>query len=299
MGDFKSIFSGWFEKKQKPQTPQVPTTPPAVLLGPVSIDGNQWIRNGNPIEWFGVAWDMFNQPVDDAGCFARIDHFAEHGINLIVTYAGPGLGKPFNAGNEGGPPYTDTKNLIRNDEYWQHVFKRLRYANDKDITVLCSYSFIDQGMLSERVVNQHRLNEELAKWAEELSRYSVILSPASEVEEGGSSAVSRVLWIIDMLRKHTDAPIGYHTGSEKTNAVHADRLDFISTQDNKGINWGRINTALETGKPVLIVENQDTSAGTQVAYHREARTRRGCTFVFTGQSRGLDAKIIDYLGSVG
>lgn len=285
----QDIVDDWpkIEDGELAPTPDPDITP--VELGKVSIVGKQWFRGGEPITWVAKAIDIFNDPTDFSDFKTLVDKDADRGFNLYVTYAGPGLGKPFNVGNGSGSPYTDTYNLVRNEAYWQEATDRIRYCNAKGITVLCSYSFVDQGMLNPNKVNQHKLNEEIQRWAQWLDRYSVILSPVSEADEGGSSGISRTLDILRFVRAFTTAPVGFHTTSN--NSKWAGEVDFISVQDNGSVNWEKIKKLVDQHTiPVIIVENQHVSDDKACASFRRANDM-SATYTLTNRGQTISEEM--------
>jgi len=237
------------------------------------------------INW--VAWSIdwaVQKPLHEFKDLVR--KRADLGFNLAVSFAGPGPGKIIWNGydNGGGEPYTDRYNLVPNPKYWQEVDKRLDWLNKYGITAVMSYSFVDQGMFSNRVINQSKILGDILRIADRYNGKSVMWSPVSEAEEGGSDAVSRTRDIVGALREVVSPdPIGFHSASD--NSRHAPWIDFISIQDHHKLDVKRLKKIREKypNKPAIVVECQKANDADSIWAMRQAH-QMGATYTLTNRN---------------
>lgn len=259
-------------------------------VGNISIKDTSFKRDGNSYDIIGKGIDWAVQPVSYKDYKKLVDKDSDIGINLYFAYGSPGLGKPLYVANDSGSPYKDNNTLSRNGKYWDEVIDRIKYANQKGISVVIANTFVDQG-----IFQKYSKDLIMSDWMETVKmfgdNYSAMFVPMSEYDEKGAGEKSASVAMSIETRNRVDSPVSLHP--LKTSSKDVGSVDFIIHQ---GYDVNRIKSDLNFGKPIIIAEDQSAANNDDLKIKRfEEAKGLGAYYVFTGNNFGFSDKLAKFI----
>ena len=273
----------------------VASTPIHNFIGPtpgrIHVDGTEFERDtdflGGLLSFkqdyriIGMAWEWNVMPLDRKVFLRHLDACQKNNINLVVSYGGPGIGKPVGAQNKGGAPYKAFPE--QNDPYWEECDWRLAEMLRRGMSAGCGFTFADQGVAGWDHNLLEKATKDIAKHYNGKSRLYLALS---EYDECGSGPRQLGVRLLHAFRRESKDPVSLHSVSQMGRyGGDCGEVDFICHQ-----NWSEsaiVNHLAGWQKPVIVIEDQKAKKDPAKKIARFQRAEElGAAYVFTSNHSG-------------